>query len=901
MSNSLGTQASLLSAIEAAGTKAFNPSSDESSRAEVQREFGALISRAGTTSLISTLNALIKPDRVPRWLRLRLMDILTLLPQRPDGVRATLEFVFTTHPSNAVKSSEAAGPQKQGANITMEALKMATSILATPPLDIPAEQWFPGIAPQLISLLDGADGADLVKVASYVIGFGILGRRQFGAPGTAGWRAFAEPMLSAINPALSSEKRAGETMVFTSGSDEVVDLQRETTLIQPDDLALALKRLTSLLNSHPNPGLTTRLLSPLMKPLWALGSWPGIEADRDSRFCSPAKSLLSIYLKISGNEERYISIIKYLLYTGDRISDNASWVYRSTGSQIEVKKLRSSATETPMELAWSQMDSKISAFVELLKTSATEADTSKVFLTLFHRFFEVEGASQGILFAVEEKADEDPMNRIVEAKVLQGMIDTIPDKLVADSKGMLELAGQVLGKFEAPSETNESVPVALSLLNIVITAPSFQKTDVDSSLLHSVETSLESISNSGQPDISQTARNLRLLLKYRDEVEDPSERPLAPSDRQIEDRKTYSLALSYITQADSPPPVRSEGLNLISGLIKSNSPILDIQGVLVLLSSLLGEDDDYINLRVMKLFVQLAEKHPKSVLKELLDNYVDANEKATVDTRLRFGEAILQVIQRLGTTFMGEAALQVGESMLSVAGRRGHRPRTEAKQIRDERERERKQKAAEKAWGGDVPDLSEVVDKPGEQTQEEKARDEILAQILQGWESKRGSEDLRMRASALSIFLAGLETNITGLGAPLVEASVDLCISILTMEPEMEKAILRRAAIVLILTFVTALADAREQGRRLGFGLTDASREDILRILEYVAGTDNDGMVQQHARDVAESLRNWQMTSMLPEARDPPPGLASIAGLDLNRPSLPSMEPSVRPRIEEIE
>lgn len=45
MSNQPGTQASLVSAIEAAGTKAFDPAANEASRAEGQKEFGALISR----------------------------------------------------------------------------------------------------------------------------------------------------------------------------------------------------------------------------------------------------------------------------------------------------------------------------------------------------------------------------------------------------------------------------------------------------------------------------------------------------------------------------------------------------------------------------------------------------------------------------------------------------------------------------------------------------------------------------------------------------------------------------------------------------------------------------------------------------------------------------------------
>jgi hypothetical protein len=704
--------------------------------------------------------------------------------------------------------------------------------------------------------------------------------------------------LASINPSLSSSKSTGDTVIFSAGPDDVVDLQRETVLVRPDDLAVAIKRLASLLNSHPNPGLTTRLLSPLLLPLWALSSWPDTNQDCQVQFCLPAKTLLSIYLKVSGTAEKYLTIIKNLLFEGDSLSDNSHWRYDSIKLQIQVKRIRTSPSP-PLEL--DRLGHQAAAFVELVKGTASDVDISKVFLTLFQRAFGSGSATHEVKIKVEDEQKEDPVTRIIEVQVLQNMMANIPDKVIADSKGMLELSGHVLREYSNSQENTDSVAVALSLLNIVVTAPSFQKSAFDSDLLNTIETSLESIARANRPDVSQTANNLHLLLKYRDEVDDSSERPTALTDRQVEDRRSYNLAISYITQLDSPPPVWSEGLNLISGLIKANSPILDIQGILVMLSSLLSEEDDYMNLQVMKLFVQLAEKHPKSVVRELLDHYVDADEKATVDTRLRFGEAILKVIERLGATFAGEVAVQVAEAMLSIAGRRGYRPKTEARQAREERLRAQKQKAAERAWGGDVPDLSEVVDDAEGQTEEDRAKNDVLARILQGWESKRGSEDIRMRASALSVFAAGLETNIAGMGAVPVQASMDMCVNILTMEPEMEKAILRRAAIVLVLTLVQALADARERGQSLGFTLTDASREDVLRVLEYVAGTDNDGLVQHHARGVIERLRNWQLASMLPSVSDPPPGLAGISGLQLERPSLPSVEPGARPKIEEVE
>ena len=188
-------------------------------------------------------------------------------------------------------------------------------------------------------------------------------------------------------------------------------------------------------------------------------------------------------------------------------------------------------------------------------------------------------------------------------------------------------------------------------------------------------------------------------------------------------------------------------------------------------------------------------------------------------------------------------------------------------------------------------------------TEEEKADNAVLAQIVQGWDSKRGSEDIRMRTSSLSIFGAALETNIGGIGPTLVSNGVDLCVSVLTLERQPEAGILRRAAVVVILNFVKALNDAKESNKSLGFGLTDDSRKDIHTTLEYVAQTDNDGLVQQHARDVAESLENWGIGSLLPsQGETTAPGLTQLAGLRINADgNLVDASGRPRPRIEEVE
>jgi len=756
-------------------------------------------------------------------------------------------------------------------------------------------------------------------------------------------------MLTCINPSLSQE--ASVRPGLGAGTDKVVDLRKQTVLVRAGALRVALRRLSSLLNSHPNPGLTKRLLSPLLVPLWSLSSWPVPNAQIKTRYCDLAQSLLDTYLKLAGSADKYLEILNNLLFDGSVNPSERRWKYEESGdSGIQVRKLQSDEATTPPGLDLELMELKVTAFVSLLQRTASDADLSTIFLRLFQTSLgSKRDASTIQLLDVEDAGD--PISQLIQARTLQGMMEQIPDKLVSNSKQLLELVSNVLAEFGTGSANDDAVPVALSLLNLVVTVPSFQRRDIPEKTLASIENSLSKITFARELDTSQTARNLSQLLKYRDELEDPADRPTAPTERQVEDRKTYNLALSYITQADSPPPVRSEGLNLLGTLIKSNSAILDIPATLVLLSSLLSDDDEYIGLRVMKVLVQLSERHPRSTVREVLDHYVDASERLNTDTRLRFGEALLQLMQRLGDKFTGDLALSVGEALLALAGRRAHRPKTEEQQRRAEQAAERKRKTKEQlpksststntnlkinsaALAGNEAENEDDMDIDMEGlTTDEKARNALLARIVSGWESKRGSEDMRIRASALSLFTSALETsneNIRTFPFPpqLVDAALALSLDILILEAGvLEAGILRRAAVMMILTFVRVLGEARERGGQIdfasaagggrgsgagfGFGFGDATtrEEDVERVLRYTEQTDEDGLVKQHARDALENLNNLRLVQLVPSNRavrhDPAPTVVRIAGLNTDRPNLPSLDPNEgrrgRPIIEEIE
>lgn len=902
-----GRQALVEKLIEL-GTKATKPGVDESARQNGEREFDELLQKTGTFSLIPALNFLIQPGRTPPELRSKFMHVLTRIPLRPDGVRSTAEFVFSVHPSNTGSASEGAGPQRQGANITHEALNMAAKLIAYPPKSSSPGEWYQGIAPQLLALLDGKDGPELMKVAAYVIGFGILGRKNTGAPGTAGWRAVAEPILKAINPSIG--KASNSDSLADDGSDGVVDLSKNTVLVNADQLAQGLFRLQALLISHPNPSLSKRLLHPVILPLWALASWIRPKPHCEENYCQPAQNLLRIYLKLATEPQRLQTVIQNLPYKGSTEEDML-WTFEATATgDIQIIKPRRVLDDGVAQYEWTDIDPKVESLIELLKSVASQEDVSSIFTDLFSTWFSANVKESSTDFLAKDERDRpDPVNQLTQIKVLQRMMDTFPSQLASGSDSILKMVEPILGQG-ADKVDDETVPVALSLLNIVVTAPSFEKARADQDIIRSIESSLEQLSRADAGDTSATARSLSLLLKYRDELDDPDDKPIAPNPRNMEDRKTYDLALSYITQSDSPPPVRAEGLNLLQTLIVGNSPVLDIPAALVLLSSLLQEDEDYIILRVVKIYTQLANKHPKTVTGDLLDHYVDAGEKSSTDTRLRFGEALLQVIERLGETFAGETASQVAEALLATAGRRGHRPKTEARQIKDERLRRMKQERAEKEWGGEVPSLDdddEDEDGNGAENKEAEKKDtaadrELLARIVSGWDSKKGGEDMRVRASALSILAVGIETNVAGVGPALASAAVDLSANVLAMEPGPEAGILRRSAALVVMAFVRALSRAKEAGRRVGFGLTGESAAEIRRVLGYVAETDNDGLVRQHARDVVESLDNYDLGSVVAEARAPEMGLTRLAGLSVDpERTVLADRSNARPRIEEIE
>ncbi|KAH8816451.1 hypothetical protein F5884DRAFT_725552 [Xylogone sp. PMI_703] len=894
------------------GKLAFDPAVPEETRGINKDKFHELLRNTGTVTLLPAMNLLVQPDRVQPWFRSELIRELALLPLRPLGVQHTIEFILSVHPSNANFSA----PVKagRGSGISHEALNAASRLLSSPPAGMSPEDWFSSLAPQLLFLLDGKGEPEMDRAAAFIIGFGILGRRQYGAPaigtGMPGWNAFAGPLLRSIDPPIAQKAIGTKSGNHSEDPEDILTIGRSSLIVGSPNLAQALSRLEKLVSFHPNPSLSQRLLRPIMLPLWCLGYWETTNEITAQTYCKPARKLLRNLLLLASSKgtqsgatpsNNILIIAKNLLFNGRQDPDHGGWIYIGDKGQpggICIEKRFD--TKLPVYEDLVKIDKAVTSFTQLLKSVPELDEISNLFLHLYKKWlsYEIRPQTPSIIMPFDQTNEEGFMERIIDAKIMQQMIIDFPDKLVQDSKQVLEIISQSLTNFndlkERLSENEESITVSLSLLNIILTSPSFKSTEDVKSLLDMIEKSLESISKSKELDASSTAQNLLLLLKFRDTIDEGQPRPaITPTEKDLESRKTYNLAMSYLTSTESPPPVRVQGLELLSGLIRDSSPVLDIPALLVLFSTLLQDDEEYIYLRAIQSFNQLAVKHPRTVIKDLIERYVDSQEELELDSRLRLGETLVQVIRSSASSLTGDLARTVCEGLLSMSGRRSYRPKTQLEQEKKQKLKEKQNKEAEEAWGGEVPQLDEVL--PEEFSQEQN---EILAQIVAGWEGKRGTEDVRIRTSAVAILGVAIEANITGIGSRMIAAAVDVCIHILTLELAPEFGILRRSAVLLIMSLIRSLDAAREAGKSVGFGFVGESLDDITRILTYISETDNDGLVRQHAKDVIEGLRTLQMSTLISHSR-PRTGIEKLAGLSIN--PEPRQKDAPRPRIEEIE
>lgn len=247
------------------------------------------------------------------------------------------------------------------------------------------------------------------------------------------------------------------------------------------------------------------------------------------------------------------------------------------------------------------------------------------------------------------------------------------------------------------------------------------------------------------------------------------------------------------------------------------------------------------------------------------------------------------------------------DAVLLIASRRGQRKQTLSTRTALATLERQKQEEAEAAWGGPIPNL---LNAEAENPDDQADRDALL-KILSGWEDTGIEEDVRIRASAMSILGALMEERVALLKQASVDAGLQMVLQILVIERGDEKAILRRAAVLVVLGLLKGMDEELEKGRETDAGLGMKQTEEVERVLRWVRDEDGDMLVRGHAEAVLEGLETWRMKKLF-RLRDEQQAMfganlglhESLQGLSV-KPSISSEGTQAasprRPVIEEIE
>ncbi|KAL6702616.1 hypothetical protein ACN47E_001316 [Coniothyrium glycines] len=346
-------------------------------------------------------------------------------------------------------------------------------------------------------------------------------------------------------------------------------------------------------------------------------------------------------------------------------------------------------------------------------------------------------------------------------------------------------------------------------------------------------------------------------------------------------RTTLETVFSDLTSSE--PPNRTWALHVLHTLIKTPASyvIIDVPSITYrLIATSLTDPESYVHTAVVPVLVELARRAPFPVVTILGDAFVDVDEQSlklgngkvadnselqllqAVDFRLRVGEVLNSIV--CDQTVWGHTtemktryrvSKRVFEACLFVAGRRGQRAETLAVRTELAGEQLRLHQEGEAAWGGPIPSVFPTSDPDAENG----AKYDAMLRLIQGWEQTGVEEDLRVRASALSILSTILEHHLALMRQPMLDASLQIVVSILTMETSIRSSIVRRACVMVVMGLLKALNGALEDGKDLLVNMSIKQQDEIRRTMSWIMSEDEDDLVKDHAANVIEGLETLEM------------------------------------------
>ncbi|USP74555.1 hypothetical protein yc1106_01829 [Curvularia clavata] len=943
--------------VSALAELSFSPSSSEHARSRFSPVYKHIITEIPTSRLLPILTTFMQQP-LPEWLKPVISRELSMIPLRSQGVRHTIEFLALSYLSkNSHVPEGATGPSSQ-IPIPLEAITQASKLLVLPPSGITQDDWIRRLAPQLLHLLDGGEGKELSRAAGQIIAGGILSKKTTGAPGTVGWEIFAQPILHMVSPKnakIPSSEKLQNTSVIVEEGDLKLALRRLNTLISSYSHAGLIRRLVSSLLLPLWTLFNYSKARPSLEKEWT--SLPKSIMLRYIEIACDAKQIDNIAQHLFWDGDG--------TWTFGPGSEGGVEIRR----RAEYRQENDTSIMEGIVGQISNLDNRVNLLVSLLVEASIPDDfAASVFLSTTKRW--LQPAQPPAQLLADGDFMGDPLSALIDAKLSECLARHFQDRFARSPDHIIELMTHLIQNFvsrhrtassksrtskramlssivqkrdqeDAESEddtVNEDlVSFALSILNTLLVSPDFKKTPSVMGMLHELLPSLAYLTQSQdqtQSPVPSLIKNsasalLHLIMPMAGSSStQASLEATKTTDPLAEHRATLRTCLSELQSPE--PPNRTWSLNNIHSLLKNPTafPVIDVPSLThTLLSSSLADPESYVHLAAIPVLVTMAARAPKPVVGILVDAFVDVDERSlklargkqtdekekelknALDLRLRVGEVL--------NTFTGgfdfwhsrghdgmryRCAKQITEACLLLSSRRGQRAQTLSMRNEVADNERRLKEEAEAAWDGPIPNIFE----PDGADPQEQADYTALHKIVSGWENTGIEEDVRVRASALSVLSTLLEHRLDVVRQVSIDASLQMVLFILTMEREDAKAILRRAAVLVIMGLLRGVDAAIESGQKDTVTLNFKQQQEVERVIKWVKDEDTDELVRDHASSVMEGMETLRIKE-LHRVRDN--GLdfgrnlgleGNLRGLDI-QPETEKKEEKGKMMIEEIE
>lgn len=513
---------------------------------------------------------------------------------------------------------------------------------------------------------------------------------------------------SPLRPSTSQRTAVSQSQHSTATSDGRIGPSQALSTIR-----------TLLLNTDPSPVFITSILSPIIPYLYALLHYLDKTRTSDPLLKDLVKTLLSTWGRVVERQEG--TELLWSIFQGQRISwqtDDTGEVFCvTTESQLEKFTLLSPNHSRGKE-EYNEYDDAFDLypnpthFVRYIKS----LDRPEINCELFVRLLEAYRSAK-------TDRESDPTRVLLYLQIIVQMQDQIsgdsspqsilkkPELVLQFIKHVLEPSstvlrsnsGQNLGLAdlriipedepsvsgdsdsddERPEKTDSNpdedmTETAISLLLATLeTNPTLSARDTP--ILVDISSLLDAHANSSSSSIRGAVREARMVLTARLASTSTAWKQTQVKEESSQ-QEVYQKALRLLQ--DPILPVRAHGLLLLRQLVsqygRSSRHVASAEGalapaILSIFMQAVQEDDSYIFLNAVQGLSAMVDTFGKEVLNSLLETYAHNLTSVhggylteqEVDTRVRVGEALGQVIRRYGDT-LGKHVDTIVPRLISV-------------------------------------------------------------------------------------------------------------------------------------------------------------------------------------------------------------------------------------------